>query len=542
MTIDLTPSELRTVMRRDFYTYMTRCFDELHGGAPFRPNWHMEVIAAALQDCMSGKINRLIINLPPRHLKSLMASIALPAFWLGHHPNASIIAVSYGQALSDKFARDCRTVMTSSWHCDLFATRLTNPRTSLADMNTTVGGCRLATSVGGVLTGRGADLIIIDDPLKPDEAVSETQRRNVNDWFDGTLFSRLNNKAEGVIIAIMQRLHEDDLVGYLLKQEGWTVLSFPAIAESDETHVAETILGRKQFRRTIGESLHPERESLETLKIIRETIGTYNFAGQYQQMPAPAGGGMVHEDWFRRYDPATLDMAFDQTFQSWDTANTPAALADYSVCTSWGLKDGHFYLLNVFRKKLAYPDLKRAVREQHGLYAPSVVLIEDKASGTQLIQDLIEEGFSQVKGVKPEGDKIMRLHAQTATIENGFVHIPANLHWVADYLHEMSVFPNGRYDDQVDSTAQAIAWTKLRPLYTGFLGFYKVLADENRAAIETKEGPMVRLRVPDGIGSLQTWSGRHLTVPDDRIAEVSTYDAGPLKKSSVNNSFGVEAV
>ena len=160
-------------------------------------------------------------------------------------------------------------------------------------MNTTAGGFRLATSVGEVLTGRGADLIIIDDPLKPDEAASETQRRNVNDWYDGTLFSRLNNKAEGVIIVIMQRFHEDDLVGHLLKQEGWTVLSFPAIAEVDETHVIDTVLGRRRFLRAAGEPLHPERESLETLKTIRETIGTYNFAGQYQQTPAPAGGGMV---------------------------------------------------------------------------------------------------------------------------------------------------------------------------------------------------------------------------------------------------------
>jgi hypothetical protein len=181
-----------------------------------------------------------------------MASAALPAFWLGHRPKASIIHVTYGQALSEKFARDCRTIMTSSWHKALFSTRLTNPRAALQEMTTTAGGSRLATSVGGVLTGRGADLIIIDDPLKPDEAVSDTQRKSVNEWFEGTLYSRLNDKSAGVIIVIMQRLHEDDLVGHLVRQGGWTVLSFPAIAEVDEIHDVETIFGPRRFVRRIG--------------------------------------------------------------------------------------------------------------------------------------------------------------------------------------------------------------------------------------------------------------------------------------------------
>ena len=291
--IELTHAEYRAICRRDLYTFTTRCFAELLAGTPFLPNWHMEVIAAKLQQCLDGKIKRLIINLPPRHLKSLMASIALPAFWLGHRPNASIVNVTYGQALSDKFARDCRSVMTSPWYQSLFATRLHNPRAALQELTTIGGGSRLATSVNGVLTGRGTDVIIIDDPLKPDEAVSETQRNAANQWYDGTLYSRLNDKSKGVIIIIMQRLHEDDLVGHVLKQEGWELLSFPAIAEIEEEHVVETVFGARRFQRRIGAALHPARESIETLENIRQTIGTYNFAGQYQQSPAPAGGGMV---------------------------------------------------------------------------------------------------------------------------------------------------------------------------------------------------------------------------------------------------------
>jgi predicted phage terminase large subunit-like protein len=528
--IQLTPAEYQAICRQDFYAYAMRCFTELHARATFRPNWHLEVIAARLQDCLADRIKRLIINLPPRHLKSLFASIALPAFWLGHRPNAAIIAVTYGQALSEKFARDCRTVMTSPWHQALFSTRLANPRASLQELTTTTGGFRLATSIGGVLTGRGADLIIIDDPLKPDEAMSETQRRNVNEWFDGALYSRLNDKAGGVIVVIMQRLHEDDLVGHLLRQEGWTVLSFPAIAEVDETHVVETIFGQRVYRRSVGEALHPAWESLATLGTIRETIGTYNFAGQYQQSPAPTGGGMVRAEWFPRYDPDALDRTFEQVIQSWDTANKPSELADYSVCTTWGLKGSHFYLLNVIRKKFAYPDLKRAVREQHRLFNAATVLIEDKASGTQLIQDLVEEGLSCVRGVKPDGDKIMRLHAQTATIENGFVHLPTSAPWLADYLHELTVFPNGRHDDQVDSTAQALAWTKLRPPGWGIFEYYR-LQYERLEAARVAEGVRIRLRAPEGVTHVHTYSGHSVGVPIHRIIELSAEDAAPLKRA-----------
>jgi Terminase RNaseH-like domain len=171
------------------------------------------------------------------------------------------------------------------------------------------------------------------------------------------------------------------------------------------------------------------------------------------------------------------------------------------------------------------------VREQYRLYGASTILIEDKASGTQLIQELIVEGLSRVKGVKPDGDKIMRLHAQTATIENGFVHIPTSAHWLPDYLHEMSVFPNGRYDDQVDPTAQALAWTKVRPPNWGIFEFYKMKVEARKREQDADDGPMVRLLAPIGVGSLQTWSGRHLTVPEDRIVEVSTYDAGPLNRA-----------
>jgi hypothetical protein len=267
---------------------MVRCFAELNSGASFLPSWHIEVLAAKLQAVRDGQVRRLIINIPPRHLKSLAASIALPAWLLGHDPAKAIVNVTYGQELSDKFARDCRAIMMADWYRALFLTRLSSPRSPLQELVTTQGGFRLATSVGGVLIGRSADLIVIDGPLKPSDAMSQSRRVAANEWFDGMLYSSLNDKSRGAIVIIMQRLHEDDLVGHVLRQEGWEVVSFPAIAEIDEKHIVGTPFGRKTFIRRTGDVLHPERESVETLARIRSTIGEYNFAGQYQQAPAAA--------------------------------------------------------------------------------------------------------------------------------------------------------------------------------------------------------------------------------------------------------------
>jgi hypothetical protein len=213
-----------------------------------------------------------------------------------------IAGASYGQDLSNKLALDCRSVMNCEWYRKLFPTRISSQRQAVSEFMTTRQGFRLATSVGGVLTGRGGDFLIIDDPLKPDEALSETQRNAVNDWYEHTLYSRLNNKETGCLIIIMQRLHEDDLVGHVLQQGEWTILRFPAIAVEDETHIIKTPYGCRMVRRRAGEALHPERESLEVLRNIRSIQGEYHFAGQYQQEPAPLGGGMVKLAWFKTYN------------------------------------------------------------------------------------------------------------------------------------------------------------------------------------------------------------------------------------------------
>src|SRR5215467_10719546 len=424
MPENLTRAEYETMVRQDFGTFAARCFYDLNPQTDLAMNWHLEVIAAKLTAVREGKIRRLIINLPPRHRKSLMASVALPAWCLGHDPSAQILCVSYAQDLADKHARDSRSIMMSRWFQQIFPTRLATHRQAVQEFITTRQGYRLATSTGGVLTGRGADVIVIDDPLKPEEALSKTMRQACNEWYLNTLYSRLNDKRTGAILLIMQRLHEDDLVGHVLGLEPWEVLSFPAIAEKDEEHRIETIWRPRCFRRRQGEALHPDREPLDVLHRIRRTIGEYNFASQCQQSPAPLGGGLVKTEWFKLYRDSDKPERFDRIVQSWDTANKATELSDFSVCTTWGIRGKHLFLIGLFRRRLEYPALKRAVREQQNLFNASVVLIEDKASGTQLIQDLIAEGCHGVTRYEPSGDKTMRMNAQTAVIENGFVHIP----------------------------------------------------------------------------------------------------------------------
>lgn len=293
MSYTLSGAEKAALLRQDLSSFIYQCFIELNPATPYLHNWHIDLIASRLADVLEGKTTRLIINVPPRSLKSVIASVSFVAWALGHHPSLQLICASYGQDLADKLALDCRRIMQSEWYQRLFGVQLVGGRPSVADFRTTASGGRFATSVGGVLTGRGGDIIIIDDPLKPDGAMSDAERQSANDWFDHTVMSRLNDKRTGAIVIIMQRLHLDDLVGHVLEQGDWEVLSLPAIAEAEQRFVIKSILGERKVVRNAGDLLHPQREPLDVLEKVRATLGEYNFAGQYQQSPAPRGGGIV---------------------------------------------------------------------------------------------------------------------------------------------------------------------------------------------------------------------------------------------------------
>jgi len=453
---------LNALLRQDLLSFTAKCFGWLSPSQPFTPGWHLEALAWHLELVRLGQIRRLIITLPPRHLKSIMTSVAFPAFLLGQDPSMRIVCASYSGDLSDKLALDCRRIIGTPWYQTLFPrTRISRDKNAVSDFTTTALGGRLSTSVGGTLTGRGGQILIFDDPMKPDDALSDAKRKTACEWFDNTAYTRLDDKRTGAIIVVMQRLHMEDLVGHILaKNEEWVQLNLPAIADIDE----RIAIGDGRYHlRCAGDLLQPEREPQDVLNVLRETLGHYNFSAQYQQAPIPIDGEIFKWGWFKTYDTAPAHASNDRIVQSWDTASKAGELNDYSVCTTWLVKGQDYYLLDVFRKRLNYPDLRRAVIEQSQLWKPKSILIEDKASGMALAQDFKPgelTGCYRPIAIEPEKDKTSRASAQSACIEAGQVHLPKSSLWLPDLRAELVQFPSGRYDDQVDSISQFLGWMR----------------------------------------------------------------------------------
>lgn len=473
------------IYRQDLLAFIHRSFLALRPTDSFESNWHLELVAQALEDVAFGDCKRLIINVPPRHLKSHSASIAFPAWFLGHFPDKQIACVSYAQDFSETLARHSRRLMNSPFYQALFDTRISRSKDTVADFETTSGGGRFSTSVTGGFTGRGGDVIVIDDPLKADEALSDARREGVNTWFDNTLRSRLNRQAEGAIIIIMQRLHADDLVAHVQETDEWRVVSFSAIAQDDEVYTIRSPYQTSTFHRKEGEILQPTLTPRPILESLRKTMTSYHFAAQYQQNPQPPQGNLVQREWLKFYTPPELPEPFGTILQSWDTAVRDTELANFSVCTTWGVQSGKAYLLDVFRRKLPFPALKKAVEDQAQLHDATVVLIEDMSSGAQLIQQLRADGFSKVQPAPSlDGNKIMRLNGQTPMIEGGFVLFPKHADWLESYLSELLSFPSSNYDDQVDSTVYALAWIGENPRWSGtfikrpWIHYYAELPDQ----------------------------------------------------------------
>lgn len=448
---------LAALLRQDLYSFVQKAFSTVSPGEQFLPNWHLRAICHYLERVRRGEIRRLRIEVPPRSLKSVCASVAFPAFLLGHDPAAKIITASYSADLAAKHAGDCRSVMQSDWYRELFPrTRLGSTRNQELNYETTQKGYRYATSVGGTLTGRGGNIIIIDDPLKPEDAMSEARREAVNGWYSRTLLSRLNNKAKDAIVLVQQRLHMDDLAGHVENLDNWTVLRLPAIAEEEE---AIALGNGEYYHRKSGEVLHQAREPVEVLESVRRGLGSAVFSAQYQQCPVPADGSVIKWTWFRRYaaPPDAREMVI---YQSWDTASKPDEHCDFSVCTTWGVLGDDLYLLDVDRRRMDFPELKRRVIKLARHWEPRSIIIEDKGSGTALIQQLRAEHnrITRPTGFLPKEDKVTRLHAQSARIEAGHVWLPDNAPWLEDLRIELSSFPNGRHDDQADSISQFLSW------------------------------------------------------------------------------------
>jgi len=446
---------LAAVLRKDFPSFVHRCVRTLSPSSPFLPNWHIDAIAYQLDRVRRGEINRLIINLPPRYLKSLMVSVAFPAFLLRHKPGHRIFGISYGSDLAIKHAIDFRAIVQSDWYRRLFP-RMRTTRLLDSEVHTTMRGYRKATSVGAAVTGFGGDCFIIDDPQKPIDAQSEQQRNQLNQWFSNTLISRLDNKETGAIILVMQRVHLNDLTGYLIENFGdWTVLSLPAIAEVDE----QTLIGEGRIhKRRAGEALHPKHESLASLELLRKEVGSELFSAQYQQSPVPAGGAMIKRNWLKYYDQPPERSSRAQVIQSWDTAAKDGAHNNWSVCTTWLLLDKHFYLLDLTRGRYEYPRLRQTAIALAERFKPRAVLIEDASTGVALAQELRDVLPYPVKPIAVERDKVGRLFVQQAKFEAGLVLFPKGASFLPALETELLTFPQGKTDDQVDSISQALAY------------------------------------------------------------------------------------
>ncbi len=453
--------QVQALLRLDLASFINKSFLELAPGEPYLPNWHIEAIAEKLMACERGDIRRLIITIPPRYLKSVAASVAFPAWVLGRRPHRKLICASYSQELANKLSIDCRSIMEADWYRKLFPGLRTPTKQKQHLLRTSEGGMRLATSVTGTMRGLGGDMIIIDDPLKGLELLSKTERAQVAHWYDAVVRSRLNNKNEGVIILIMQRIHEDDLVGHVLKHEDWVHLNIPAIAVERQTY---DIRSGRTFLRQIDDVIQPDRESREALEQVRRSLGTYNFMAQYQQNPIPLEGNFFKRTWFKYYTPANRPSKFDRVVQSWDTAVKVAETNDYSVCTSWGVVGSDYYLLDVMRERLEYPDLKRRAIALANAFSPTAILIEDTSAGSSLVQDLRRETRLRPIAVSvAHNDKEVRAAAQSAKVEAGQVFLPEQAPWLDVFRGEMAAFPGGAHDDQVDSMTQFLRWVSARP-------------------------------------------------------------------------------
>jgi predicted phage terminase large subunit-like protein len=453
---------LDMMLAQDFSAFVMKVFETVSPGDVFLPNWHVDAVSYAAELVIAGKIHRLITTVPPRHLKSIIFSVALPAFLLGQDPTKRIICVSYSNELAIKHAIDFRAVMTSAWYRRVFPKTLVGrEKDTQYETMTTARGYRYATSLGGTLTGRGADLIVLDDPQKPEEALSEAMRNSAGQWFDTTLLSRLDSKSEGAVVIVMQRLHEDDLAGRLLAKGGWEHLKIAAIAEHDEKIAVGPGRVHERLASTV---IDPRRESLEDLQRLRQSMGELFFSAQYQQEPIPLAGNLIKADWFEHYDIAPTQTYDDLLVISVDTAMKGSPSADFSVATIWLARGESCYLLDLWRERVDYPDLRRAVSRLREKYSAAVLLVEDKGSGTSLIQDLRADNVSVI-GIDPEGDKQTRVAKISAQFEAGSVFFPKNAPWLNSLKAELLGFPNVKHDDQVDSVSQALSWIKLRYQY-----------------------------------------------------------------------------
>ena len=427
---------------------------------------HLVALADKLEAVERGEIKRLIVLMPPRHGKSELISIRFPCWYLAKHPESYVVQAGYAENIALVHSRMARDVFVSPELRRLFPSIHHRPeragqemilpeRQAAHEWGTKQGGSYYAVGIGGSLTGRGFNVAVIDDPVKDvEEAESKVMRDKVWDWYR-TVF-RTRAQPDAAIIIVMTRWHQDDLVGRLIKQaqedsgsDQWDIVHFKALDD--------------------GQALWPERYPLDVLEIIRSSIGSRAFTSLYYGEPTIAEGNIIKREWWRYYKEQPQ---FNRIIHSFDTAFKAKSSNDYSVCTVWGETQNAYYLIDVWRGRAEFPELKRIAEALFERDKPVAVLVEDAASGQSLIQEFQRDTRIPLLPVKVGGDKVVRAYAATPLIEAGRVYLPEGASWLYDYVEELSAFPAGQFDDQVDSTTQALNWLNARPIETETIVYF----------------------------------------------------------------------
>jgi predicted phage terminase large subunit-like protein len=442
--------------RSDFMTFARVAFDVVRPGVKFQDNWHLHAITTLLQEAETSRTVRQIVTLPPRSLKSFLISEVFPAWLLGRDPATRIICVTYGEKLSEELSASTTRIMQSDFYKRVFpATRLAS-ETKLK-LTTTARGMRFATSVGGPTTGFGGDWVIIDDPMNATDANSESAREAVKTYFDRARSSRVNDETASRFILVMQRLHPDDLAGHLLDKGGWNQLMLQA--KATEPARVDTG-GREMHEIRAGDLLHEARLPQSVLDRKLRDMGSANFQAQYQQDPVPALGNIVKRHWLRYY-LGTVALDGGRIVLSLDTATKTDTAHDYSVCTVWKWQGEKHLLIEVWRDKVGYPELKAAIIGLYNRYATPTILIEDSGNGTALIQELRSFGIPVIARTATQ-NKISRFVSSTSYIEAGQMLLPQDASWLAEFEAEILGMLNVKHDDQADSLSQYFGWVRGR--------------------------------------------------------------------------------
>lgn len=438
-----------------------------------RPAKHTDFICEILDRVEKGEITRLILTLPPRHSKSMTVSETFPSYFIGKNPDRKVIEVSYGDSLAKKFGRANRRKI-EEYGQHLFGIRISPENASVTNWSIQGhSGGMVSAGIGGPITGEGADLLIVDDPIKNrEQAESVTYREKIWDEWQNTLLTRLHPGAR--IIIIMTRWHEDDLVGRLLDTEGnqWTVVNFPAEAE-----------GRDPLGRAVGDPLWPEHGyGSAWLAETKIRVGSRVWNGLFQQRPTPQEGSIIKRHWWRfwRYpnrdmppvvvrdergeyvnvEAVPLPIAFEEMAQSWDMAFKDTQESAYVVGQVWSRRGAEKFLMDQVRERLDFVETVSAVKALSAKWPHTYwKWVEDKANGPAVIS-VLRQTISGLIPIEPDGSKEARAYAVTPQIEAGNVYLPHPLiaPWVSTFIEECASFPNGKYNDQVDAMTQALNW------------------------------------------------------------------------------------